>query len=154
MLGRLTQIAAGDADADFSSFTQLGKSTKRVRNIQGVVKVRNDDRGAKMDGDVRGDGGKHHQLAAVTNVVVDPDVVESLVGGESSQSNQFRQAVVIRQMGDELKSELTSENGHGGLSKSGSSGFGQSRRRGGRGEKRLEQTLCEFGVSVVNPLSQ
>jgi len=112
VLGRLTQVATSDADADLSSFAQLGKSTKRIRNIQRVVKVRNDDRGAKMDGDVRGDGGKHHQLAAVTNVVVDPDVVESPVGGESSQSNQFWQGVVIRQMGDELKSEVASEDGH------------------------------------------
>ena len=67
MLGRLAEIAAGDANTDLTAFAEFGKCAKAVRDIQRIVKVRHHDRGAELnrdasrnsdrsDEDERGDG--------------------------------------------------------------------------------------------------
>ena len=102
MLRRLAEVAAGDADADLAAFAQFRERGKRVRHVQGIMEVRHHDRCAQANRHLRCDGGQHHHLVAVANVVVDPNLAEAAIGAELRQAHEVAKVVVIGQMGDEL----------------------------------------------------
>ena len=59
-----------------------------------------------------GDRGHYQELAAITNIVVEPDPAEAAIGSELRESNKLGNGVVIRQMGDELQAKLAGKDAH------------------------------------------
>ena len=76
------------------------------------MEVRHHDRCAQANRHLRCDGGQHHHLVAVANVVVDPNLAEAAIGAELRQPHEVAKVVVIGQMGDELQAELAGKFRH------------------------------------------
>jgi hypothetical protein len=76
------------------------------------MKIRNQDGRSQAYAYPRGNGRHHHQLAAVADIVVEPDSLKTVIRRERGVADEIRNRVVIRQMGDELEAELSCEYRH------------------------------------------
>src|SRR5262245_57591217 len=112
MLRRLSQVAAGDANAELFLRAQFRQRAQGAGEIERIVKIRNHYSGAEANRYAGGDRAQNDQLTAVAEVLVEPKLLEAMIGGQLGQANQLRHAVVIRQMRDELEPELAVEDGH------------------------------------------
>ena len=76
------------------------------------MKVGDEDGGSDPNGNAGRDRAEHHDLASITDVVVNPDLLEAFLVRQRSKAHEVPNGMLVGEMNDKLETELALKDRH------------------------------------------
>ena len=98
----LCEVTTCDTQTDFTSVSQLGNGGYGVGDVNWIAKIGDHDSGANFDWHLSCDRREDDKNVPIAKIVVDPNLLKTVVVRDSRQSNYLRDGILIGDVNGEL----------------------------------------------------